>query len=185
MDRQEFGQREEFAPFRETPLPQPIEVHFALREEDVVEGMSAILRLQRGRLASAVVIIGLGILMVMLGNLFFGLFMLTFALMFRRALVSTAKTKFRKEPLLQEPTSWTFTASEIRVDHPRSRAQHDWSVYKRVVETPHLFMLFPQDNLYNPVPKRAFADEDEIERFREMVRAQGIEYKTLGRVRQS
>jgi hypothetical protein len=81
--------------------------------------------------------------------------------------------------------TWTFDEHQVTVSHPRSSSQHEWSVYKKVLETPNLFMLFPQDNLYNPIPKRAFADAAEMDRFREMVRERGIELRQVGKARQS
>jgi len=184
MERQEFGQREELAQLRETPLAQPIEVHFALREEEVVEGVATLFRLRGGH-RGTVGLVFLAVLLGWLGQPFLAYFIVAFVLFLRTELRRQAKKTLQREPLLQEPVTWHFSDQEVTIDHPRAAGRHDWSVYKKVIETPNLFMLFPQDNLYNPIPKRAFANGEEMDRFREMIREWGIELRVVGKARQS
>ncbi len=91
MERQEFGQAEELEQLRETPLPQPLEVHFVLREEDLVEGMSAVLMVQRLVLWPGLLFVMLGLFMGLLGNWFMACFLVFFAVFFRHALVDVYK----------------------------------------------------------------------------------------------
>jgi YcxB-like protein len=60
------------------------------------------------------------------------------------------------------------------------RAELLWSTFVRVQETPHLFLFYGQKHLAHPVPKRAFASEQEIVGFRELIRRQVREVSLRG-----
>ena len=172
MDKQEFGRSEELLQFRETPLPQPVEAHFAMREGDLVEAGLANLRMRRWNLMLGLMCT-MGVLLILMDRMFQGLFVIFFLVPFKLAFVGKIRKLYRKEPMFGEPMSWTFGEDEITLDHPRTSGRQQWSVYKKIVETDNLFLLYPQETIYNIIPKRGFADEAEMERFRELCRANG------------
>ena len=46
-----------------------------------------------------------------------------------------------------------------------------WSTYFTALESADHFLLYPAKNSYAPLPKRAFAGKEDIDRFRELIRA--------------
>ena len=46
-----------------------------------------------------------------------------------------------------------------------------WAKYSAVVESADHFLLYLAKNSYAPLPKRAFADREDLNRFRELIRA--------------
>jgi hypothetical protein len=46
-----------------------------------------------------------------------------------------------------------------------------WKVYIKFMETPKSFMLYQSKNMFNLIPKRAFDSDEQIEEFRELLRA--------------
>lgn len=179
METQTFGEPHTTAAFRETPVVPPLTADFALREDDLCEVARTLLRGWRGR---ALVAITLGLVLAAIGNIFGSVFLLSLVVLTRRAMFRTMRQRYRREPMLREPMSWTFSAEGIAVDHPRSSSRNTWSVYTRIIETPHLFLLCTQGQLYNPIPKRAFADAADRERFRQLVRDQGLPLVPVGRI---
>ena len=109
------------------------------------------------------------------GRLAGALFGILFVPVFLVAMVysnshTAAKSLMRNSPALQGPTRWTFSESGIRTDGPTSHTELQWNSFLQVRETREQFLLYPQKHLANVIPKRCFASEIELGRFRELVR---------------
>jgi hypothetical protein len=83
---------------------------------------------------------------------------------------SAAKSLFRNTPALRGPTVWSFSENGITAVGPTGRAELQWNSYIQVRETREQFLLYPQKQFANVIPKRFFQSEREIERFREILR---------------
>jgi len=46
----------------------------------------------------------------------------------------------------------------------------NWRAFIRCIETPHLFLLYHSPQLFNLVPKRAFANAEQLEEFRSLLK---------------
>jgi YcxB-like protein len=81
-----------------------------------------------------------------------------------------AKSLLQGTPSLQGPTHWLFSDSAIRVDSPTGSSQIEWKTYMRVRETTVQFLLYPQTQIAHVIPKRCFSTNEQVSRFREMIR---------------
>ncbi len=72
-------------------------------------------------------------------------------------------------------------SSDGLVTHSRlGKQEAAWSNYVTVLESASHFLVYPAKNSYAPLPKRAFAGEGEVERFRESIRANISTARLLG-----
>jgi hypothetical protein len=81
-----------------------------------------------------------------------------------------AKSLYRNNANLQSPFHWSFSEKLITQRMATGSAELLWSTFIKARETRELFLLYPQKHLAYPVPKRAFANEQQIVVFRELVR---------------
>jgi hypothetical protein len=80
-----------------------------------------------------------------------------------------AMALFRGNPSLQGPTQWTFCDTHDSTNGPAGKTELPWKIYLRARETRNLFLLYVQKDLANVIPKRSFADESDIARFRALL----------------
>lgn len=83
-----------------------------------------------------------------------------------------AKSLLQSTPSLKGSTHWLFSDGAIRVDSPTGSSLLEWSTYMRARETKMQFLLYPQTQIAHVIPKRCFGTEEQVTRFREMVRRQ-------------
>jgi hypothetical protein len=81
-----------------------------------------------------------------------------------------AKSVCKNNANLRSPIHWSFSEELITQRMATGSAELFWSTFTKARETLELFLLYPQRNLAYPVPKRAFANEQEVAAFRELVR---------------
>jgi hypothetical protein len=63
-------------------------------------------------------------------------------------------------------------SSDGLVTHSRlGKQEAAWASYASVLESADHFLLYPGKNAFAPLPKRAFANREDLERFRAMIRA--------------
>jgi hypothetical protein len=65
---------------------------------------------------------------------------------------------------------WQVNDAGVVVDSGHSRSEIGWPAFRRYLETPALFMLYVSEFSFHMIPKRAFADEAQIEEFRDLLR---------------
>lgn len=81
-----------------------------------------------------------------------------------------AKSLYKNNINLHNPIRYAFSDALITQEMATGNAVLQWATFIRVRETRELFLFYVQKHLAQPIPKRAFANELEIERFRELVR---------------
>ena len=91
-----------------------------------------------------------------------------------------ARSSYRNSLNLQNPIHYSFSDEVIAQEMATGRAELLWSTFIKVRETPDFFLLFVQKHLANPVPKRDFENEQEIARFRELLRCHVRDASLLG-----
>jgi hypothetical protein len=101
------------------------------------------------------------------------LFLPTFLLYLRfGAPYFAARTVFKNNANLKAAIHYSISEDLVIQEMATGRAELRWSTFVRVRETPDLFLLYVQKQLAHPIPKRAFANAQEISAFREIVRRQ-------------
>ena len=81
-----------------------------------------------------------------------------------------AKSLLQSTPSAQGPMHWLFSDGAIRLDSPTGSSHLEWAAYIRVRETTVQFLLYPQTQIAYVIPKRCFSSNEQVGRFREMIR---------------
>ena len=81
-----------------------------------------------------------------------------------------ARSLLRSKPDASGPITYEFSSTGGSYSGPNGTGSFNWKAYLKVVETREQFLLYPQKNLAIAVPKRFFQSEDDMQRFRELVR---------------
>jgi hypothetical protein len=80
--------------------------------------------------------------------------------------VSTAWTG---NPFLARPQTATATADTFQLQTEYWRNQISWHGYTRWAETKNLFLIHLSEPTFHIVPKRAFADAEQLNQFRALL----------------
>jgi len=80
-----------------------------------------------------------------------------------------SRKKYDNDPFHLQERTVELLATGIRVSMPHERHEFDWMAYQRVVTSEHLVMLYTGQQLFQIVPKRAFASPSEMEAFLRVV----------------
>ncbi|HEV8148312.1 MAG TPA: YcxB family protein [Bryobacteraceae bacterium] len=79
----------------------------------------------------------------------------------------SATNQFRKQRYLREPIQFSFSETAIRLEGPNFSSQITWQVVQRVRETKSAFLIFQSARAAWILPKRFFANNDDIEKWRQ------------------
>jgi hypothetical protein len=77
--------------------------------------------------------------------------------------------QFRGSPSAQSPMTIELSDAGLAVHSAHGESKVSWSAYITWGETKTVFVILPQPQIYIPIPKRAFREEQASE-FREMLR---------------
>ncbi|MGB3239022.1 MAG: YcxB family protein [Geitlerinemataceae cyanobacterium] len=77
---------------------------------------------------------------------------------------------WRSHPVVREPVSIEITEDWLVYHSESIQAQIQWHVYTHFLETPNLFLIYPNHHLYGVLPKRALGHPDRILEFRQFLR---------------
>jgi len=80
----------------------------------------------------------------------------------------SAKLSFKRDFVSQGNVEVATSQSGIRFLSAKGTVDLNWNAFTRYTETKHLFMLYPQSNMFLIVPKQALAPEDLTE-FRQVL----------------
>lgn len=95
--------------------------------------------------------------------------------MWQRMMSRVYKKAFDEQEYLHHPISYTFTEQDISSKSHGGDHTMPWETLVRVVEKPDFFLLQENETTTGfPVLKSGFADEAEMERFRELVRSKNL-----------
>jgi hypothetical protein len=76
---------------------------------------------------------------------------------------------FRSTPALSQPTRITFRPEHVLFENQDATADCKWEAFIRITETRHVF-VFSQGGIGGTyIPKRCFAQQDDIQRLRRMI----------------
>lgn len=89
------------------------------------------------------------------------------------------KMTYKQNSKLQEEYYLVFSEEGIKFRTNTIHSDLQWDVYKDFLENEAFFYLCQNKQLYSVIPKRAFKDEEEIQRFQELVckRVKKYQYK--------
>ena len=77
----------------------------------------------------------------------------------------------RGSPYLGVEMAGVASGDGLAMDSPLGKQQAAWADYATVLESADHFLLYLAKNAYAPLPKRAFADRADLDRFRALIRA--------------
>jgi len=80
------------------------------------------------------------------------------------------RAAFRKSPYLTKLREYKFGSTGVKIQSDDVASECKWSLFKRIVETPTVFLLMYADHAAAYVPKRCFQSRDEIVRLRQLFR---------------
>jgi hypothetical protein len=82
--------------------------------------------------------------------------------------------QFRANPSADQDVIWRIEVHELASETKGASTTFKWNMLVKVVERSDGFLLFPQPKLAHWIPKNAFEDDEQIGRFRELVRDHGL-----------
>jgi hypothetical protein len=83
----------------------------------------------------------------------------------------SAKRQLTSNKALSEPLRYNFSESGIDSIAPSSSGHTSWSNIYEAYETKHNFLLFISRNMMHTIPKRCFRDREQINAFKDLLRA--------------
>jgi len=93
------------------------------------------------------------------------------ALMFFLAWSWQPRRLARASPYLGVELAGTASGDGLETHSSLGKQEAAWANYSTVLESADHFLLYPSRNQYAPLPKRAFANREDLDRFRELIRA--------------
>jgi len=80
--------------------------------------------------------------------------------------------QYSRNKTMSAPTTWRIGDQRIEIQSDRGAAKITWKSFEKPTETWHLFLLYSAANKQSiyVLPKRAFRDGAQMDRFREMAR---------------
>lgn len=83
---------------------------------------------------------------------------------------------WKNNPSLDHPITVEVEKEIIKMKTITFESSIQWQLYIKAVETKNLFMLYQAKALFNIIPKRAFSSDEQIEEFRELLRAKIVKF---------
>jgi hypothetical protein len=165
-----------------------VEITFSVRGREYFEGLivSSLKRIfpRIGFLVFPIILlIGLlGVLRISdkAGSLpVYALIILVITLLLLTGIPALRAVQYSRNTQLSAPQTWRIGATRIEIVTTRGDAKVGWKSFERPTETWHLFLLYSANNNQSIyiLPKHAFRDGAQMERFREIVR------KACGKIR--
>ncbi len=81
---------------------------------------------------------------------------------------------FRKSPSWGKPVEYNFEDEVITQKSAHSETVMQWETFRTAEELPDWFLLHIGPMVYVPLPKRAFAGDEEMAKFRELLIQKGL-----------
>ncbi len=112
------------------------------------------------------------------GVILFGLIIgVPLAKMISRSLI---RRQFAKRPDADEEIFWEMSENGIATHSAHSKAEIQWNAFQRVISTPAGFLFMPNAQIFHFLPSRAFANDGEIAKLKELASRMAMEFKELG-----
>ncbi|MGB6428964.1 MAG: YcxB family protein [Candidatus Acidiferrales bacterium] len=81
-----------------------------------------------------------------------------------------SRSVYKNSASLKNTIQYSFSGDSVTQKSAAGRSEVLWTAYPKARETRDWFLLYTQKRLAHPLPKRAFANENEITEFRDLVR---------------
>ncbi|MEW5720976.1 MAG: YcxB family protein [Chloroflexota bacterium] len=93
-------------------------------------------------------------------------------LLYFSAIYYNPLTRWRvhREPRYFTEHVWRFDDDGVSSQTEFAESKKTWSAYPKVKENARFFMLYLDENRFTPIPKRAFADREQLGHFRELLK---------------
>lgn len=82
---------------------------------------------------------------------------------------------YHQTAALKHPIRYVFSPQEIHLNTQNAEAVLQWNTFQKAEELPEFFLLYQNKAMANPVMKAGFANQNDMERFRNIL----IEKKLL------
>jgi hypothetical protein len=76
---------------------------------------------------------------------------------------------WKGQPSLELHQRWDISDAGIKTDNGTTSSEMKWTAFRSFLDQPTLFMLYPSEFSFHMVPKRAFADDAQVEEFRDLL----------------
>lgn len=175
-ERVTFGGTEGVALLRQHPDSTALSAAWTYREEDMCVAMQCYLTRRRRRfpflraalgvvLALDLLLLGPALMLPLVAwfVVFWALMRLYMTRVYPRRLV-------RGERAFAGLHVWEFTEDGVLMTRPDAEARLGWAAIAQVWEAREGFLVFPQNNHFSYLPKRAFTTPEQIEAVRELCR---------------
>lgn len=81
---------------------------------------------------------------------------------------------FIRDPTWHELFSWRVAEDGILAHRTHVDSRVGWPIIQKVIEDRHVYLLYPQRQVFWIIPKRAFASADDEEQFRAILYRKGL-----------
>ncbi|MUG98173.1 YcxB family protein [Scytonema sp. UIC 10036] len=78
---------------------------------------------------------------------------------------------WNSQPGLKNEIRVEASEEALQINTELSESKMKWLIYTHWRETPNLFMVYQSNNCFNLFPKRAFGSDEQMNEFRELLRA--------------
>lgn len=89
------------------------------------------------------------------------------------------RRQFAKRPDSGLEIVWEISENGISAHSTHSKSEIQWSAFQRVVSTPAGFLFMPNAQIFHILPNRAFADDGEIAKLKNLARRLAKDFKEL------
>jgi hypothetical protein len=89
------------------------------------------------------------------------------------------RRQFAKRPDAGSEVVWEISENGIATHSAHSKAEIQWDAFQRVVSTPAGFLFMPNAQIFHFLPNRAFADDGEMDKVRDLARRLAKEFKEI------
>ena len=89
------------------------------------------------------------------------------------------RRQFTKRPDADTEVVWEISENGISIHSDLSKAEIQWNAFQRVVFTPVGFLFMPNAQIFHFIPNRAFANDGEIAKLKELARRLAKDFKEL------
>ena len=168
--------------YNDYPTMATMRLEYRLSAKDYQEAYTANYKSQRVSYlflwSLSVLVIGLGLLYLfaptqgsffvrMLGLIFMGCGACLVPDLYYRFFMLSG---WKNNPGWREPIELQISEEGIMYVSPSIQANIKWPVYSHFIETPNLFLIYPVQQLYGVLPKRAFRTREQARDFRRLLK---------------
>lgn len=85
-----------------------------------------------------------------------------------------SRRTFQRTPALQYAIRYVFSPEEIRLSTQNAEAVLSWDTFQKAEELSEFFLLYQNKVIANPIIKKGFTSQEDMERFRLLLRNKGL-----------